>query len=674
MKAKLLLFTLFIALAPALFSQTYFWESFDAGVMPPTGWTIDGLPAQWSIGTSSNAGGASPEGKFTYLQQTTTTRFISPMVDLTGLTTVKFSFKYYYDFYASPAPKIGIATRSNSGTWTTVWESTPTSTVTATQKDIDITNTDVGKADFQVCVYLNGNMYNLNYVYVDNFLLYNPLNLDGALISLTATPSYFDVPMQVKGTILNAGTTTINAAEVNWQMDGGAIHTSTVTGLNVATQSMFDFTCDDLLAAAIGQHGLKVWISKINGDIDDFHGNDTLSKPITRVCLTVPKKPLFEEFTSSTCSPCAQFNASFVPWCNTHDNDITLVKYQMNWPSPGDPYYTLEGGVRRDFYGVGAVPDLYCNGGEVATDIADVNSAYANAQTQIGMMDLVATHTLTGHVIDVTATVLPYANFTNCNLYIVVMEKVTHNNTGTNGETSFEHVMMKMMPDASGTALNLVDRVPYTTTLSVDLTGTHVEVWTDLIVGIFVQDQTLKMVYQSAYSQEAAVLATEARLATLKQDGTLVPGFSSDTFDYNVTLPTGTVVVPEITATPIDTNAVVIIIPANQLPGTTTIDVFAQDRKTHNLYSVNFTVGGVGINDPAVKNVVAYPNPTKGMIFLLNANHSSVTITTSNGEVVRSIPDFTGSSIDIGSLSKGVYILSVEKPDGTVIRKKIVLL
>ena len=676
MKSKLVLFSLFMALTPAIFGQTFFWESFDAGQMPPAGWTLNGLPAQWSIGNSNNAGGVIPEGKFTYTSQNTTTRLISPMVNLTGLTTVKLSFKFYYDYYGNPAPKIGVATRSHSGAWTSVWEMTPTSSVGPMQKDLDIADANVGQTEFQVCFYMTGNMFNLNYVYFDDILLFHPLNRDGALVSLVATPyySYFADPLPVKGSIINTGVTTITNAEVQWQLDGGMVHNSSFTGLSLTTQQMYDFTCTDLLVAGIGMHDLKVWITNINGTPDDFRANDTLGKPLNRVCNAIPKKPLFEEFTSSTCSPCASFNSGFVPWCNTHQDEITLIKYQMNWPGAGDPYYTDEGGVRKDFYGVAGVPDLYCNGGAVATTIPDVNVAFSQGLAQIGIIDLVATHTLTGHVIDIDATVLPFANFPNCKLYIVVMERVTHNNVGGNGETSFEHVMMKMIPDATGVSMNLIDRVPFTFTQSVDLTGTHVEEWNDLIVGIFVQDQGIKMIYQSAYSQENGVLNTEARLASISKDGTPLAGFSSDTFTYDVNLPSGTVLVPEITATPIDPNSVMIIVPANELPGTTTIDVFAEDLKTYNLYSVNFTIGGVGMDDPKVKNVVVYPNPSKGMVFLLNADHAAVTLTTTEGKVVRNIAEFTGTSIDLRSLPKGVYILSIEKPDGTLIRKKIVLL
>lgn len=676
MKSKLLSLAFFLLLTPVIYSQTFLWESFDAGQMPPAGWSLNGLPAQWSVGNSNAAGGVIPEGKFSYTSGTTTTRLISPMIDLTGMTTVKLTFRFFYDYYGNPAPKIGIATRSHNGAWTSVWEQTPTGNIGPIQKNIDIANSDVGQTEFQFCLYLNGNMFNLDYVYVDNFLLFSPLPKDAALVSLIGTPyySYFADPLPVKGTIINSGNTAITDAEVVWQLDGGTTHLSTFTGLNIQPMGSYDFTCADLLNARIGLHDLKVWITNINGSPDDYRLNDTLYKQLNRVCATMAKKPLFEEFTSSTCSPCQQFNLDFVPWCISHENDITLVKYQMDWPGNGDPYYTPEGGVRKDYYGVGGVPDLYCNGGAVVTDIGEVETAFGQAVNEIGIINLTATHTFTGHVIDITATVLPYADFSDCRLYIVVMEKVTHNNVGGNGETSFHHVMMKMIPDAEGSALNLQDRVPVTITESIDLTGTFVEEWTDLIVGIFVQDYGRKTVYQSDYSIEDVVFNTESRLESIEQDGTLIQGFSPDVFTYDVTLPAGTVIVPTITATPMDTSAVVIIVPTDELPGTTTIDVFSEDLATHSLYSVNFTVDGIGIGDSPVKGIQVYPNPTRGIVHIMNAEQSKVNILSMDGRVVASYEEFSGSSVDLSSQPKGIYLLTIEKQDKTLIRKKIILL
>lgn len=673
MKAKHLLIAIFLMLSATMSAQTYFWEAFDDGQMPPTGWTLEGLTAQWAVSNSANAGGSAPEGVFNYIQQNTTTRLISPVADLSGLTTVKFSFRFFYDWYSNPAPKFGVATRSNSGTWTSVYEKTPTGNMGPQQVDIDITNTDVGSPTFQICIYLTGNMYNLDYFYVDNMLLFNPLNKDAAMISLGGTPTHFSDPVEVKGSIMNTGLTVINSLDIDWQLDNGPVYSSSFTGLSLATQQTYDFTCSDILNAVIGAHVLKVWIRNVNGSPDDYHGNDTLSKAMYKICHAVPRKPLFEEFTSSTCSPCKTFNLGFVPWCNTNEDNITLVKYQMNWPGSGDPYYTEEGGVRREYYGVGYVPDLYCNGSQVPTDMAAVQNAYDQEILKLGMMKIAATHTLNGHIITVDASVLPFSDFPNCMVQIVVMEKVTHNNATTNGETSFEHVMMKMIPDANGSAFSFTDRVPVNITETVDLTGTHVEEWDDLIVAVFVQHISTKEVYQSAYSIENGTLANEARLASIMQDGQPIPGFLPDVFDYEVRVPSGTVIVPEITATPIDTNETVIVIPAVELPGTTSIDVFAQDLMTHNQYNVEFIIGGVGFGDQQVSNVNVYPNPTSGLIRIMNANHSKITVFATDGTTLMHISDFAGSSINLGSLPGGVYMLSVEKPDQTVIKKKIVL-
>jgi hypothetical protein len=158
MKRKLLLFAAFIAFSPFIFGQTFIWEAFNAGQMPPTGWTFDGYADQWSIGGSNNAGCDPPEAVFTYINANGTSRFVSPVLDLTGLTTVKLNFWHMYDDYSGTGPKVGVATRSNGGAWTSVWEINPSSNVPATQIDVTINNSDVGSSTFQICFYVTGNM------------------------------------------------------------------------------------------------------------------------------------------------------------------------------------------------------------------------------------------------------------------------------------------------------------------------------------------------------------------------------------------------------------------------------------------------------------------------------------------------------------------------------------
>jgi hypothetical protein len=382
--------------------------------------------------------------------------------------------------------------------------------------------------------------------------------------------------------------------------------------------------------------------------------------------------PCFEEFTSSTCAPCAAFNSGFVPWCQSHDDQITLVKYQMNWPGAGDPYYTPEGGVRRDYYGVGWVPWLETNGSFVNTDVASVQAAFDQAITKPGLMDIVASHTLSGTVINVTAAVLPFANFTNLRVHIIVFEYITTQNTGTNGETEFHHVMMKMMPDAYGTTVNFSDRVPYTLTLSADLAGTNVEEYSDLGVLVLVQDFTSKEIYQSVYSVKDAAYNTEAHLSSIEVDGSAISGFDPNIFTYDYTMPSGTITVPEVVGIPMDPNATVIVVPAYVLPGTTTIDVFGEDLLSHIIYSVNFA-WPVGQIENKLDPIKLYPNPSAGILYISGANHSRILVFSASGVELVRYDDFTGTSLNLNSLLSGVYSLNILKADGSVIKHKVVI-
>jgi hypothetical protein len=673
MKRKLLLFAAFVAFSPFIFGQTFIWEAFNAGQMPPSGWTFDGYPDQWSVGNSGNAGCDPPEAIFTYISGNGTSRFISPNIDLTGFTTIKLNFWHMYDDYTGTGPVVGVATRSGGGAWTSAWEISPSANVPATQVDITINNSDVGSSTFQFCFYVSGNLFNLDYWYLDNILLFNPLNLDAGITGIT-TPTYIGGPSPVTGQIMNFGATTISSAEINWQLDSGPVFSSTFSGLSIANLETYNFTCTDLITATIGTHNLAVWVNKVNGDVDDDQGNDTLVKEINKVSHVVPNKPTFEEFTSSTCAPCASFNSTFVPWCQSHIDQITLVKYQMNWPAPGDPYYTAEGGVRRNYYGVGYVPDLYSDGTQIATDVGAVQTAFDQSLLKPGLLEIASFHTISGTTINVNTTVLPFASFTNARIHIIVFENVTTGNVMSNGETEFHHVMMKMIPDADGTTVNLTDRVPFTITESVDLSGTNVEEYSDLGVAILVQDYATKQIFQSAYSVENGVFNTEARLLMIDMDGAPLPGFNSDVFSYNLTLPSGSTIVPEITADPIDANAVVIIVPTYTLPGATTIDVFAENLVNHNLYTINFAVAGVGVNENPEQAVSVYPNPTKGMIYILNAAGSKVTVYSASGSLLKTVDPLSGNSLDMSGLTQGVYFVVVEKPDHSVIRKKIVIM
>jgi hypothetical protein len=274
---------------------------------------------------------------------------------------------------------------------------------------------------------------------------------------------------------------------------------------------------------------------------------------------------------------------------------------------------------------------------------------------------------------DITTTILPYASFSDVSVYIVVFEYITTQNVGSNGETQFEHVMMKMVPNAYGTSTDLVDRQPFTISESVDLDGTNVEEWDDLGVAIFIQDMGNKEIYQSEYSVENATYATEARLSSILVDGEEIPDFDPDTYSYDVALAPGTVEVPVVEAVLMDVNGAKIIIPATEIPGTTTIDSYGEDLATHLTYEVNFAIG-TGIGDEAFEAVKVYPNPTTGKLFLKGVEGSDIKVYSVTGSLVADVKDFSTNTIDLSGQQPGVYYVSIILEDKTVVTKKISLL
>jgi hypothetical protein len=655
-----------------MFGQTYLLEDFSGGQMPPSDWTIDGLPAQWSINNGTNAGGTAPEGMFTYINQVATTRLVSPEIDLTGLTSVSFKFRHMYDDYSGAGPVVGVATRSGGGAWTSVWEINPNGNVGPALVSFDINSSDVGQSDFQLCFYINGNLYNIDYWYLDNIWLFIPLATDGGLSSIT-TPTYIGGPSEVEGVVTNFGTNVITSAELSWQADEGEIFSSSFTDLNIPFMGTYNFTCDDIFEMPVGTYNLKVWVVNINGVPDEDPSNDLKNKSISVVCNSTQHVPCFEEFTSSTCSPCASFHTTFVPWCNNNADDMVLVKYQMNWPGNGDPYYTAEGGVRRNYYGVTWVPWLVLDGGFVNTNVSEIQQRFNTSLAEPGLGDIVSSFTQEGTTMNINATFLPYADFPNAVIHIIVFEYITTGNVSTNGETEFEHVMMKMIPNANGTNVSLQDRVPYTINESVDLANTNVEEWDDLGVAIIVQDLGLKYVFNAEYGIFNGVFASDANLENITYNGVNVPDFYPEVFDYTVTLPYGTTEIPVVDAMTSDPNAIKIVIPAYTLPGTATIEVFGEDLTTYNIYSVNFDIE-TGTNQTSNKPVNVYPNPTNGKIYITGYSRAAVTVYSAAGSVLMHLDDFSANMIDLSTLDEGIYILNIVTENNTVINKKISIL
>ncbi|MFA6951159.1 MAG: hypothetical protein WCQ70_10785, partial [Lentimicrobiaceae bacterium] len=355
----LLSFCLLSGLLIHVNAQQVFSEDFE-GLFPPTGWTIDSHSSNWTADPSNYAGCNAPEAVlFWYPEFTGISRLISPVLDMSGKTTLLLQFNHFVDHYDGNY-QLGVATRSNGSAWTDVWTQTASAPISASTVMIPISDANVNSSTFQFCIYFSGSSSNINSWAIDNVILHLPTTLDAA-VTILDVPVYFSGPKEVKGTIHNMGLTNITSFNLNWQLEGGEVNTGAISGLNIALGGAYEFLSTHLMSPLAGVQNLKVWISNVNGTNvpDNVPGNDTISKILRIPTQTLRRVPFYEEFTSSTCSPCASFNGSTLnPFIALKGDQLVLVKYQMNWPNNGDPYYTNEGGMRRDYYGLNGVPML----------------------------------------------------------------------------------------------------------------------------------------------------------------------------------------------------------------------------------------------------------------------------------------------------------------------------
>lgn len=138
----------------------------------------------------------------------------------------------------------------------------------------------------------------------------------------------------------------------------------------------------------------------------------------------------------------------------------------------------------------------------------------------------------------------------------------------------------------------------------------------------------------------APIISTDATLSALTYNGISVPNFSANTLSYEVELPTGTTTVPTVVATKNESHATVNVTPATALPGTTTINVTAQDGTTTKQYTITFTVASA-----APKVLTATWANIQGTATVDNVN-MTITGRVKNGTGLTAItPSFTGNNI-----------------------------
>jgi hypothetical protein len=231
----------------------------------------------------------------------------------------------------------------------------------------------------------------------------------------------------------------------------------------------------------------------------------------------VPRVVLVEEFTSSTCAPCAQLNPAFNATlesfnANTIGGSIASVKYQMHWPGAGDPSYNADGEFRKNYYNISGVPHAEVDGGYDNSPFGVTSAVLNTALAVPAYMTIDVSSVVNANNIIVTTTVTPTQNFTSSQLklHVVITEDLYHFYGGTTNETEYTHVMRKMFPDGNGLLIgSLSAGVPITVidsfafSISNPVSQLSYDLWegmSNVTIVAFVQDDATKLVEQAGFT------------------------------------------------------------------------------------------------------------------------------------------------------------------------------
>ena len=505
---KTLLLTIALLFSTTIFAQLID-ERFDSAEMPE-GWSIMGeAEKNWSISSSNMAGGEANEAKLGwYPQFSGVTRLVTKAVDLTDIEGVTLTMKLYFENYnQNYKAKFGVATSSDNGnSWNTGWEQDYN---IVGKYDIEerIATSDMGKDNVMFCFFFDGVSENFTQFCIDNVKIKAQSNSEIRINSIDIYERIGSGPLDVKFSVQNMGNYNIESFEASYELDGYETVTETFT-TSIEAFGTETFTFTDKKNILPGTYNIKITITSVNGGEDNLDDN-AMVKTFDASLAEKQRIPMIEHFSSSTCAPCVLINSVMHKLTNENPGKFTYTKYVVNYPGIGDPYYTTESGIRKDYYQASSVPRCFLDSelqvsGSAAQPVTKTKllSRYdvpAFAEIR-GAFDID-----TNNVITITADIASYININNLKTFISINEKTTTGNTveyGGNGEKEFHHVMLKMMDNGIGinTTINAGEYKRFEFTYNMD--STFMEEANDLEVAVWVQDSLTKEIINSHYLYE----------------------------------------------------------------------------------------------------------------------------------------------------------------------------
>jgi len=501
---KTLLLTIALFLSIAAFAQSrgiILNETFDSASLPE-GWTTsEGAEENWIISQTNNAGGSANELQLSWWPVIYgSSRMMTAPVNLSGINEVVVSFSHYLDNQVNEYT-LSIATSTDGNDWNTAWSQTYGETGLYEVEQL-ISTPDMGNENVYFSIFYEGSSFTMNGWYFDNFQISTQDNLDIELLSVDMTEMLNYGFHDVRFTVQNTGSTTIESVEATFKdfFNNGNIVTETFE-VNIESLEKQELTFTEKAYLAPGTYVMPIEIVSVNGTDDSNDGNNFIEKEINVGMGLTQKIPMIESFSSSTCGYCVEANIMMNEVLEANPGRYTYTKYPVNFPGTGDPYYFNEVAGRAGYYQVSAAPEFYLDGSLQEYNIV-TQEALDESYNTPSFVNIRGTFNVDDNTINITADFMSYIKMENVRAFVSVNEKTTTENASSNGETEFYHIMMKMLDSPTGNVVNInageYQRLEFTH----DMSSTNVEEMNDLEVALWLQNYETGEIYNSHFAYE----------------------------------------------------------------------------------------------------------------------------------------------------------------------------
>lgn len=476
--------------------ETGFWEEgFSLNQFPPIGWMLEEHPYNWNRFESNYAGGTSPEVVFTSNPVFEgTSRLASIPINLESSDDIWIEFNHSLDVNSSGI-QIGVATRTDFGEWSSIWESSTGSDIAPQNLRVPVTNTDASENNFQVCWYLTGNTDNLNYWYIDDVKILQPLARDLMLVEVVED-TYFEVGDQVSpiATIRNIGMSS-EVFDLVYEVyrNDELLHSQTIADMSADINEFTTIQFDSFALDFDNElYQLSVYI---DSDADMNLENNSFSKYVNTYSVE-RQFVVLEMGTATSCGYCP-YAAMGAEEMVEAGHDIAVIEYHS-----GDDYSNDAAYSRMSYYSVTGLPtaifdglDYYigiqASGQSMYPDYLQAYNARKEVKTsfQMGM-----TGSQNGNDFSVEISLARLASMANENSVLHLVLTESNIPEEWQDEEYLHYVERLMIPNENGTPIDLVNNA----TETVYLTFSMDEDWDlencELVA--FVQDNDTKEILQ----------------------------------------------------------------------------------------------------------------------------------------------------------------------------------